>query len=136
MTRVLAVLAMLAVAWGCTCSAPKPKDPYWDRDVCAMCRMAIGDPAYAAQIVGPGLVWRHYDDLGCALAAMADDRALRQGELYVRPKGGDAWVAAGGARYAEGLSTPMGHGYAAVGDGPLTLDDVRARMRAAGGRAP
>jgi hypothetical protein len=98
--------------------------------------MAVSDVAYAAQIVGPGMAWLHYDDLGCALKDLREKPDLATGELYVHVQAANGdwkWVRAADARYAEGLSTPMNYGFAPSPTGKLTLDDVRARL-AAGGR--
>ncbi|MCA9553944.1 MAG: thioredoxin family protein [Myxococcales bacterium] len=66
-TRVtLSLLAVVALA--CTSAEPVPRSPHWNKDGCAHCRMAISDPAAAAQLVGSGGLIRHYDDLGCLLA--------------------------------------------------------------------
>lgn len=99
--------------------------------------MAVGDPDFAAQIVGPGFDWRFYDDIGCALIDIKDKPELNAGKLYVRPKGATSWIPAGTAHYAEGFSTPMNFGFAATTSGKLTLEDVRERLtQSASMRAP
>jgi hypothetical protein len=131
------IMVMGFLASACSCSKPAPKDPHWQKDVCAHCGMAISDPDFAAEIVGPGFEWRFYDDIGCALSDILEKPAVTSGKLYVRPKGETAWIPAATAHYAEGFATPMNYGFAALSTGKLTLDDVRERLpRQASRRAP
>jgi copper chaperone NosL len=118
-----AVIVLIAALAGC--DRDKPIDPHWDKDTCAMCRMVISDPAYAAQIVGPGASRRFYDDLGCALKDLAEHPELAAGKLYIRAGGKGAWVAADEARYRRGFHTPMGYGVSSAPDGTLTLEEAR-----------
>lgn len=124
------------VLTGCTCSTAHPKDPHWHQDTCAHCRMTVSEPAFAAQIVGPGYSWRYYDDLGCALKDLDAKPELAEGKLFVRPGQDGAWTPADAARYAEGVKTPMNYGFAATDSGTLSLDQVRRRLSESKGGMP
>lgn len=136
---VLGLIALSLLVAGCLCSTPKARDPHWQRDVCSQCRMAVSEIPYATQLVGPGMAWRHYDDLGCALKDLLDKSELAGGELFVHVRAEDGawrWVPAADVRYAEGLTTPMNYGFAPSPTGKLSLDDVRARLAASQGSRP
>lgn len=109
----------------CTCSEAKPKEPLWNSEVCAHCRMTLVDRDFAAQLVGPGYSWKYFDDLGCALAYVKKQEANGAGRLYVRMKGENRWEAAEQARYVGGLKTPMNFGFGAVKDGTYSLAEVK-----------
>jgi hypothetical protein len=92
--------------------------------------MTLGDRRYAAQIrlESDGRV-RHFDDLGCALLWLEEQRSTGDGarEFFVRDIEGDAWLSAEGARYRTDQRTPMGYGFGAIRDGgadTLTLGQV------------
>lgn len=112
---------LIFVLSSCMCQKPGPRDPSWGRDVCIHCRMTIDDRKFATQLVGPGNQWRYFDDLGCALEMMRDEKNDST-QLYVLE--GDAWVSARMARYNDGFKTPMNFGYAPVRGGSLSFEDV------------
>jgi copper chaperone NosL len=86
---LLVAFTIVACAGGLT-----PKDPLWDREACAHCRMTISQHRYATQLLGPGASVRYYDDLGCALQDIREHSDLRKGRLFVRPFGSENWVTA------------------------------------------
>lgn len=118
------VLLVAACSGGVT-----PRDPLWDRDVCAHCRMTISQRRYATQLIGPGATVRHYDDLGCALIQRRQNAELQKGRLFVRPFGSERWVAAETASYLGEQHTPMGFGYGPVSTaGKLSLQEVEQAL--------
>lgn len=129
--RSLATLLLLALtlSFFTACSGKlTPKDPLWDRETCAHCRMTISERRYAAQILGPGSSLRYYDDLGCALRDR-HEKGLQGGQLWVRPHGGEQWAEASQSRYQSGLHTPMGFGFGAVTQGGnLSLAEVETAV--------
>lgn len=124
------ILVTFVLLWIAACAArPTPRDPLWDREICAHCRMTISERRYAVQLMGPGAAVRYYDDLGCALNDRSRKPELREGLLYVRPYGDEGWIEAGVASYAANLRTPMGFGYGAVvTGGTLRLSEVEAAL--------
>lgn len=114
----------------CTGSSLEPQDPSWNHDVCTHCRMAISEPRYAVQLIGPGARVRYYDDLGCALADQQEHPELKAGTLYVHAEGSSKWTKASDEKYKEKLITPMGYGFGAVvKGGDLNFDQVQAKFR-------
>lgn len=128
--KLLPLLLMTLLLGFAACAGrPAPRDPLWDRETCAHCRMTISERRYAVQIMGPGAAVRFYDDLGCALNDRSHKPELREGRLFVRPFGGEAWVEGGAASYAANLRTPMGFGYGAVTTGgTLRLSAIEAAL--------
>lgn len=93
-----------------------PADVVWDREVCAHCRMHVGEPAFAAQLqVADGRIL-FFDDPGCA-ALLIRENALDVHALYFRHHTADRWIPVGEAAFVEVARTPMGFGYGAVDAG-------------------
>jgi copper chaperone NosL len=124
----LTALALLVAA--CTAGAATPRSPHWNKDGCAHCRMAISEPAAAAQLVGSGGLIRHYDDLGCLLANQVAHEELSDAKVFVvAPGTTDTWVAAEQVRFRDGAQTPMGFGILPDPDGKLSFAEVERRLR-------
>lgn len=129
--KMYAGLLLLLFATACTARQPAPQDPSWNHDYCTHCRMAISEPRFAVQLIGPGSRVRYYDDLGCALADQEEHPELKAGTIYVRPNGDNQWIRAQESRYEEKLETPMGYGFGAVkAGGDLSFDNVQSKFRA------
>jgi copper chaperone NosL len=125
----LAISAAILVS-ACTAGRESPRDPSWNHDLCSHCRMAISEPRFAAQLIGPGGRVRYYDDLGCALADQDEHPELKAGVLYVHPEGGNLWEPAEKGSYKDKRITPMGYGFGAVrSGGELSLEQVRSKLR-------
>lgn len=114
----------------CTCQENGPRDPVWQKDTCAHCRMTISEKRFAAQVVGPGAQWQYFDDLGCAMKK-ARDHNLDENQLYVFQD--NKWVKAKGTRYNSGFKTPMNSGFAPVADGAMSYDDMKKALLASDG---
>lgn len=124
------LISILFALVSCTAGRPVPKDPSWNHDLCSHCRMAISEPRFAVQLIGPGSRVRYYDDLGCALADQDEHPELKDGVLYVHPEGQDAWSSAKDGHYKEKLITPMGYGFGAVqSGGDLTFEQVLSKFK-------
>ncbi|MCB9647651.1 MAG: hypothetical protein H6730_13765 [Deltaproteobacteria bacterium] len=132
-TRVtLSLLAVVALA--CTSAEPVPRSPHWNKDGCAHCRMAISEPAAAAQLVGSGGLIRHYDDLGCLLANRVAHPELADAKVFVMAPGStDTWIPAEQAHFRDGAKTPMGFGILPDADGKLSFAEVEQRLKTHGG---
>lgn len=118
----------------CTQGDSKVRSPHWDQDGCARCRMAVSEPAAAAQLVAASGLTRHYDDLGCLIEDLNARPELAQSVAYVlRPGSTTEWVRAEQVHFAAGGRTPMGFGFLASNEGELSFADVRARV---GGSEP
>lgn len=104
-----------------------PQDPLWERESCARCRMVLSEKRFAVQrILSSGEV-HYYDDVVCA---MKHNHSHSDGRLYVRPYGGEDWVAAEEARFASGLRTPMNSGFGAVLEGgTVSFDEIKEHYK-------
>lgn len=84
----------------------------WDREPCAHCRMQIGSPRHAAQLITETGEVFDFDDVGCAV-----DFIRRQSPVIHRlwfHGEGDHWLAREEAAFAADAMTPMGSGLVAV----------------------
>lgn len=116
------------------CAAAGPRPIAYDRDVCAFCRMTVGDPRYGAELVtARGKVYT-FDSIECLASYYLANRATAR-SLWVTVAG--RLVPAESARFrraprgAEGGS-PMGLGLSAAAEGPLGWTDVLATVEQEG----
>lgn len=119
-----------------------PEDVHWDRDVCELCKMAISDAGFVAQVRGgPKRKLWTFDDIGCALLWLNDKpwAADPATEIWIADHRSTrdkvTWLDARKAVYVKGLLTPMNYGFAAQSEpaeNAFTFEDV-ARAIIAGG---
>jgi len=119
--RRLFLLSLLAV--GCATDHDRAVDPVWGKQPCEHCKMLVSQRQSAAQLVHAGE--RHYfDDIGCMVQWLAEKHL--EARAWVRF--GDGWVEADRARYRDGATTPMDHGFVANADGDVTFTELRRRV--------
>ena len=110
-----------------------PVEPTWDRDACERCRMVISERAFAAQIrMQHDGHTRHFDDLGCALLWLDEEREAgrSESEIWVRDATGSVWLDGREASFVDGKRTPMGYGIGSAPDGGnLDLEQAWQRVR-------
>jgi hypothetical protein len=107
-----------------------PVDVVWDREVCAHCRMHIGDPAFAAQIQTADGAVLSFDDAGCAFELVAAAE-LTVRATWFRHHAADRWLGEDEVAFVEVAQSPMGYGFAATDadtPGSLPLAEVRRRV--------
>lgn len=107
-----------------------PADVLWDREVCAHCRMHIGEPAFAAQVQTADGRVLNFDDPGCAFAHLEDARGEVRA-IYFRHHREDRWLSADRTAFVAVAQSPMGFGYGATDPGTagsIPLAQARARM--------
>ncbi len=121
------VAAVVMVVVGGSPRAPdRPVPVVWNRESCAHCRMAIGDPGYAAQLVTTDGTVANFDDVGCLLRYL-DERHPTVHRLWFHHPSEDRWLGADEVGFAEGAITPMGFGLTAAERRPGLLDLAGAR---------
>lgn len=109
-----------------------PRPIAWGKEPCAHCRMLIGEPRHAAQVVLRDGSAKSFDDPGCLFSYLRetrDDVAQR----YFRHGRQDRWLTAPAVAFERGASTPMGFGLLAVDPGTpsaLSLQDAAAELHA------
>lgn len=116
MLKIINIMMLIFLSIACEKGMAKPQEPIWGKESCGRCRMILSEKRYAVQrILNSGQII-FYDDMNCALL---DPTHKDEGKLYVRPFGGDDWVAAEGARYNSGFQTPMNSAIGAMKNGGL-----------------
>ena len=105
---VVGVLSVVTVA--CAGGPPAPASLDTRVDVCADCRMAVSNQAFAAQIVAPGTEPLFFDDIGCLATYLGHNTRLPPRAIaYVADHLTGEWVSAVSALYTRNLqvATPM-----------------------------
>jgi copper chaperone NosL len=93
-----------------------PQPIAWDREPCASCRMHIGEPAFAAQLILTDGRVLNFDDPGCLFDYLERDRPDVH-RAWVHHKDTERWIPLDQAGFVRVARTPMGHGFAAVDGG-------------------
>lgn len=118
---------------GCSPSLPSgPVDIVWDEEVCAECRMHIGEPAFAAQLQTADGEVHSFDDVGC-LIRFRDARTPAVHAIWLRHAEADRWLRYEEAAFVEAVQSPMGYGLAAVpagSPGSFSVEEGERRVRA------
>ncbi len=117
MHRDLAAIAVfLLLIPACARREPRPVDIY-PEDVCTLCKMAVTDQRFAAEIITPGGDALKFDDIGCLRSYRVLKPELEHAPAFYRDYASPRWLPDAGAVIVEtGLSTPMGSGLAACAD--------------------
>jgi copper chaperone NosL len=132
--RGTAALALLAVVAGAACGAradgPPPLEE--DRTACAHCGMLVSERMFAAAYRAPGRDARVFDDIGCLLNAVREERAPSTLAFWFHDAGTRQWIDGRRAVIvrAESIRTPMSGGMLAYG----TPEAAAAAAREHGGR--
>jgi len=114
-----------------------PSPIVWDEEVCAECRMHVGDPRFAAQLRTRDDDVHNFDDPGCLIKYVQRQHPELAGVWFHHSRR-DRWLDQNAVRFLTGQETPMGYGLAAVDRGVPGAIDYRAaarvvRSRGAGG---
>src|SRR5690606_33898060 len=108
--KALPALAIAALALGCGPQLPSgPVEIAWDREVCAECRMHIGEPHFAAQLQTRDGEVRSFDDVGC-LIRFRDANDPEVHAIWLRNSEADGWLRYEEAAFVEAVQSPMGYG--------------------------
>ncbi len=120
-------LLFVLFAWVAACEGAGPRDPFWGKQACGHCRMLLGEPRYAGQVLTADAEHLYFDDIGCMVEHLEEAQSPPRG-VWVRH--GTSWVDARAARYASGAPSPMGYGFVPEANGSLDFSAVRASIRA------
>jgi copper chaperone NosL len=109
-TRLAIILAVVLLTTGCQAGEARPAAIDKD-DVCALCKMAISEPRYAAQIVDKDGNNHKFDDIGCMLR-FARDRKLNDASatfFVMDYESGKDWLNARQTTFvrSDAISSPM-----------------------------
>ncbi len=103
---------------GCQVEAPRPVS-IEAGEICAFCKMAISQSAYAAQLVDRERNNFKFDDIGCMIRfARTDNRQINVVAYFVMDSVEKRWLEATKATYvkSERSASPMSSGLVAFGD--------------------
>ncbi len=110
-----------------------PMPVAWNHQPCAHCRMLVGEPAHAAQLVDRTGEAAFFDDPGCLLQYL-DDRAPDVHRIWFHDSTSAGWLSSTEVGFVSGATTPMGFGLAAVPRAtPGAIDLATARLRVLAG---
>jgi len=98
----------------------------WNAEACAHCRMLIGDPAFAAQVITKDGSVLSFDDPGCAAQYIRGNRPHIH-RAWFHAGRGDAWIPLDEVGFVKVATSPMGSNVIAVPrttEGALALEDL------------
>lgn len=132
MKKLLLALALVAAALALVVRGgtriPDDVQPIaWNAEPCGHCRMLIGDPAYAAQVITDDGQVLSFDDPGCAAQYIRSHRE-RIHRAWFHAGRGDGWIPLADVGFVRVAASPMGSNVIAVTKatpGALALEDVR-----------
>lgn len=110
-----------------------PQPVVWDKTPCAECRMAVSEPAYAAQLQTADGTVLDFDDPGC-LFLYLDEVAPQVHAVYLHHVREDRWVPRELVGFVAAGPSPMDYGLGAVdraAEGGATFDEARERVLSA-----
>jgi copper chaperone NosL len=110
---VLVIAALALVVRGGTRVPDEVQPIAWNAEPCAHCRMLIGDPAYAAQIITDEGTVYSFDDPGCAVRFMRAKRPRVQ-RAWFHAGRGDRWIPLEEVGCVKVAASPMGSNVIAV----------------------
>ena len=125
--NIVVALVVALLATGCTRIPDDVQAIAWNAEVCAHCRMLIGDPAFAAQVITDDGVVRSFDDPGCA-ARFIREHGEDIHRAWFHAGHGDSWIALADVGFVKVANSPMGSGVIAVArttPGAFGIEDVR-----------
>ena len=96
-----------------------PEPIAWNQTRCAFCRMHVGDPAFAGQIITPEGDILNFDDPGCLLlyeARAYPQKYPQEYKVWLHHWQQPLWLTKSEAGFVriDAQATPMGHGLGAV----------------------
>jgi len=118
--RVALLVTAVTAILSCTGGKPQPVELAIDEEVCSLCRMAVSERYYAAEIVTKEGSVDYFDDIGC-LVRFLRDNTFEDAGIYVIDNAGGEWLDAQSAHFvhSEDLPTPMNYGIVAYGDADM-----------------
>lgn len=117
-------MSLLLLSIACL-NGTQPSEPVWGKEPCAHCMMLLSERAPAAQLVLANGTRKFFDDVGCLVSYVDQERVTPRAQWVHL---GDGWVRAEQAHFAP-AHTPMDFGFVGAAEG-VTFDEVKAAVRA------
>lgn len=130
LSRLPAVgIILLGLGAGLGCGPrgkPKPVAIVWTEDSCAVCRMAVSDHKFAAELVKADGSYLAFDDIGCLVEHVRSRGTTEGSAMYVANFFNEQWLDAETAAYlySRELPTPMSYGIAAFPDPAAAKEEL------------
>ncbi len=109
-----------------------PVEFVWDRVTCELCKMALSDRRYSAQVIDHTGKAYYFDDIGCAVLWLETQPWKQNARVWVNDAKTKEWIEASQANWVYGdPKTPMGFGFAATlqpVENPLDYKSVRLQI--------
>lgn len=94
-----------------------------DKEVCAHCKMHVGDPRFASQLQTVEGDVLNFDDPGCLFDYLQSNEVASHA-LYFRNYESDGWLAESEVAFLPVEDSPMGYGIRAVPKGSPEAQDI------------
>jgi copper chaperone NosL len=103
---------------------PRPINIVWTEDSCDVCRMAVSDRKFAAELVKSDGTYKAYDDIGCLVDMARKSAPIPRSAMYVLDFDAGGWLDAEAAHYlySPDLPTPMSYGIGAFASAQAALE--------------
>jgi copper chaperone NosL len=114
--KLLCASLVGAALWliGCTSGDLRPVELY-PEDACAMCRMAVSDPAFASEIITEEGEALKFDDLRCMENYRREHATMKVKAIFVKDYETKSWIPYEKSVIVRtGIDTPMGSGKVAA----------------------
>lgn len=124
------VIGLAGVA-ACSRGPLQPVEIVPNEDACSLCRMAVSQLQFAAELVTSSGRAEVFDDVGCLAGWLKEHERPEGSAAFVVDYGTGEWIRCEDASYVHSpkVPTPMGYGLLAFGDGAR----AEAAARALGG---
>lgn len=116
-TKFFLFTLLLTILLGCGSSEIKPVDILTE-DMCTHCKMAISEKEFAAELVTQDGEARKFDDIGCMLDYLRENRDTKVAAYFFTDYATKQWVKGSEASFVKSaeITAPMGGGMIAFHD--------------------
>lgn len=132
--KLLILLVFFATAGCFKDKGSEPKSVVWDRETCVQCMMMLSSRPHAAQISADDGRTYFFDDVGCAVQWLNDQKKLKAVNFWVTDVETKKWIEAEKSHWQHGkFHTPMGHGFSATkkkSENSIGFAEVKTRVLA------
>ena len=113
--QLLSLLTLVLAMSSCPQATPEPIEIVLDEDSCVVCRMAVSQQRFAAEIVKTDGTALYFDDIGCLVEYARSPGVPDGAAAFVVDFETSEWLKAESAAYlyAKTLPTPMSYGLGA-----------------------
>ncbi len=128
------VMATILLIVGCGKNQPQPFTPNAKTDKCALCNMAVKNDHFATEVILENGKKLAFDDLGCMVKYMKQNKNKKAAVSYVRDYNTNKWVQLENATYVhdnDAAKTPMAYNvisFTAKDDAQKFIDNQKGKL--------